>query len=103
MGACVAHPVVVAPACEQPAPLDGNWNPKTPGYIVMFTEDVNDARSLTYQLADKHGFMPDSVYGAIKGFSVSELSPRALAGLRCEPKIRGVSFNQPTRISRNAL
>jgi hypothetical protein len=62
MGACVAHPVVVAPACEQPAPLDGNWNPKTPGYIVMFTEDVNDARSLTYQLADKHGFMPDSVF-----------------------------------------
>jgi hypothetical protein len=103
MGACAAHPVVLAPVCEQPAPLDGKWDPKTPGYIVMFTEDVRDARSLAYELAGRHGFTPDGIYGAVKGFSVSELSSRALAGLRCEPKIRGVSFNQPTQISSSAL
>jgi hypothetical protein len=99
----VAHPAVLAPACEQPAPLDGKWDPKTPGYIVMFSRDVDDARYLAYALAAKHGFTPNSIYGAVKGFSVLELSPQALAGLRCEPKIRGVSFNEPTRIADNAL
>lgn len=103
MGACVAHPVVLSPACDRPAPLDGQWNPKTPGYIVMFSQDVDDARSLTYELARKHGFTPDSTFGAVKGFAVSQLNPRALAGLRCEPKVRAVSFNEPTRIAVNAL
>jgi hypothetical protein len=103
MGGCVGHAAVLAPACEQPASLDGKWDPKTPGYIVMFIRDVDDPRSLAYELAAKYGFTPDSIYGAVKGFSVLELSPQALAGLRCEPKIHAVSFNEPTRVARNAL
>lgn len=103
MGGCVGHPSVLTPACERPAPLDGKWYPKTPGYIVTFVRDVDDARALAYELAAKHGFKLDSIYGAVKGFSALELSPGALAGLRCEPKIGGVSFNEPTRILGNAL
>lgn len=101
--ACVAPPAVHAPACEQPAPLNGKWDRKAPGYIVMFTEDVVDARSLAYELGDEHGFTPHGIYGASKGFSVSELSPRALADLRCERQIRGVWFDEHMRISSRAL
>jgi hypothetical protein len=46
VGGCVGHPAALAPACEQPAPLDGKWDPKTPGYIIMFTKDVDDSRAL---------------------------------------------------------
>ena len=102
-GGCAGQPAVLAPPCEQPAPLDGKWDPKTPGYIIMFTKDVDDARVLALALAAKYGFTPESIFGAIRGFSVQELSPQALRGLRCEPKIHAISFNEPTRVAVNAL
>jgi hypothetical protein len=103
MVGCVNQPTLLVPPCDKPAPLDGEWNPRTPGYIAMYVSGVVDARSLTSDLARKHGFTPESVFGAVKGFSVRELSPEALAGLRCEPSVLGVSFNAPTWIAGNAL
>jgi hypothetical protein len=69
----------------------------------MFVEGVTDAETMTQDLARKHGFIPESVFQALKGFSVQAITPMALAGLRCEPSIKGISFNQRTQIAGNAL
>jgi hypothetical protein len=103
VGGCVGHPAALAPACEQPAPLDGKWDPKTPGYIIMFTKDVDDSRAFAHALAAKYGFTPESIFGAVRGFSVLELSPQAVVGLRCEPGIHAISFNESTRVTGSAL
>jgi hypothetical protein len=96
--ACVAAPEISEPNCDQPAPLDGEWNAKTPGYLVGFRNGTADAGSLAYQLGRRYGFVPESIYKTIGGFYVVELSPEALAGLRCEPQVQAISFNQRTWI-----
>lgn len=103
IGGCASAPEILDPGCDNPAPLDGKFDRRTPGYIVMFVDNVSDAEATTQELARKHSFIPASIFRRFKGFSVQALTPQALASLRCEPNIRGVSFNEPTQIADNAL
>jgi hypothetical protein len=89
---------MLEPTCDRPAPLDGEWNSGTPGYIVDFRENIDDPGNVAHELGRKYGFVPESVFRSIGGFSVVLLSPQALAGLRCESQVEGISFNQPTWI-----
>jgi hypothetical protein len=100
---CTSAPEILEPSCDNPAPLDGKFDSRVQGYIAMFVNDGIDAGATTGELARKYSFTPESIFGSIKGFSVQALTPQALAGLRCEPSIRGISFNQQTRITSNAL
>jgi hypothetical protein len=100
---CISAPEILEPSGDNPAPLDGKFDSRVPGYTAMFVKDVTDAGATTRELARKHSFTPESIWGSIKGFSVQALTPQALAGLRCEPSIRGISFNQRTQITSNAL
>jgi hypothetical protein len=100
IAACAAAPEVLAPPCSGPAVLDGVFNRRTPGYLISVNDSVTNIEFVVHDLANKYTFRPDSIMSAVKIFSVKTLTPEALAGLRCEPTIRGISFDEPTRIAR---
>jgi hypothetical protein len=101
---CAVAPEVLEPPCAQPAWLDGKFDPGAPGYIVSFTDEVDDVVAVAQDLARKHSFALDGTYqSALKGFGVQVLTPRALADLRCDPRVLGVSFNEHIRIGSHAL
>ena len=96
---CAAAPEILQPSCSQPAWLEGEFDPGAPGYIVRFTDEVNDVAAAAQELAQKHSFELDGTYqSALKGFGVKTLTPRALADLRCDPRILGVLFNEHIRL-----
>jgi hypothetical protein len=100
---CAAAPEIIPPPCSQPAWLDGSFDPRASGYIVTFVDEVTDVASSAQELAQKYSFTIDNVYqSAIKGFGVKTLTPSALAELRCDRRILGVSFNESIRMSSNA-
>ena len=92
-------PPVLEPACSDPAPLKGKYEPRAPGYIFTLTGGVEnrtpeEVRALVRELADTYDFEPASVYEhALAGFFVEELPPEVLAALRCEPIIERISHN----------
>ena len=92
-------PPVLEPACSNPAPLKGEYEPEAPGYIFTLTGGVDnrtpeEVRALVRELADTCDFEPASVYeNVLGGFFVEELPPEVLAALRCEPIIERISYN----------
>lgn len=78
-------------ACANPAPLDGSYDPAAPGYIVMFRAGT-DAAAETARLAQKYGFTTGPALEILPGFS-AELTPAALAGVRCESTVLRVTYN----------
>jgi hypothetical protein len=82
----------VRPACFNPAPLSGQPDPRAPGYIVVFEDNV-DARRETNRLAALYGFSPRFVYEfALQGFS-ADLAPKDVAGIRCEASVKYVAHD----------
>jgi hypothetical protein len=79
------------PACTDPAPLVGEYDPRAPGYLVMFHSGI-DAAAETERLAIKYGFEPRYVFPVTSGFS-ADLDSATLAALRCEPTVSYVAYN----------
>ena len=80
-------------ACAQPAPLSGTYDPTAPGYIVQYQSAVEPI-SETSRLAAKYDFTPAHVYtAALHGFAAT-LTPDAVAGVRCEPSVASLEYNQ---------
>ncbi|MBI4595991.1 MAG: beta-propeller domain-containing protein [Candidatus Tectomicrobia bacterium] len=79
------------PACEDPAPLVGQPDPRAPSYIVGFHSTV-DGEAETARLAAKYGFQPRSVFTSIGGFG-AELSREVVAELRCEPAVAYIEYD----------
>jgi hypothetical protein len=87
-------PPVLSPACGSPAPLEGIWSAAAPRYIVVL-QDTIDVRTEVDRLAELYGFEPRHVWEhVLRGFS-AELTPEALANLRCEPSISYVRHVGP--------
>lgn len=83
---------LLQPPCMMPAPVLGQFDPRVPGFIVLFERGV-DAAQETPRLASLYGFTPRFIYThALQGFS-AELTPRALAALRCEPSVHYAEFD----------
>jgi hypothetical protein len=81
------------PACDDPAPLLGASDPRTPGYIVVFHTSV-DAELETARLAAAHGFQPRYVWTAsLEGFS-GGLTREVVAELRCASTVDFIEHNQ---------
>lgn len=76
---------VIEPACAEPAPLEGTYDPRAPGYIVSF-EQGTDARATADRLAERYGFEVQRVFQSLPGFS-AELTPETVAQIRCEPVV----------------
>jgi hypothetical protein len=91
--------IVVAPSCAEPAPFRNRYDPKGKGYIVIF-HDGTDARAETHRLADTYRFALRHVFTgrSLQGFS-AEMSPSALAAVRCDKKVEYVEFNLSVSIA----
>ena len=96
--ACTSAPDILPPPCNSPEVLDGKYHRDAPGYLISVQDSVANIELLVHELAAKHAFNPDSIMSTVRIFSVKTLTPEALAALRCEPSIRSISFNEPTRI-----
>ena len=53
-------------ACVNRAPLDGQFDPRAPGYIVIFRDAV-PVRTEVNRLAAKYAFTPKFVYESLGG------------------------------------
>jgi hypothetical protein len=85
-------PQILVPACAAPRPLLGTYDPRAPGYIVVYVTGTN-VSLLTRQFAAKYGFEPKFVWEvALLGFA-SGLSPEAVAGLRCESAVDYIEYD----------
>jgi len=76
---------VIEPSCSDPAPLEGTYDPRAPGYIVSFVQGT-DARASAEELAAKYGFEVSRVFQSLPGFN-AELTPETVAAIRCEPVV----------------
>jgi len=90
---CARVDPVVAPSCATPAPLLGQTDCVAPGFIVVFHAQV-DAQVEAPRLASAYGFQLTHLWtAALEGFS-AEMSPQALAAVRCEASVTSVEYNQ---------
>ncbi len=80
---------VVAPACTNPAPLVGQFNPRAPLLLVIFRDGVAADAEIS-DLTAKFAFTP--VLRWPFGFAAL-LTPEALAGVRCEASVRLVEHD----------
>jgi hypothetical protein len=64
-------------------------DPKKRGFIVEYKTGI-DPVSTTARFAKKYSFTPRFVWTlALNGFA-ADLSPKVLAGIRCEPEVRRI-------------
>ncbi len=90
---------LVTPSCADPAPITNSHDPIVKGYIVSF-RDVTDDAVESARLAEIHGFSRRYVFAgpSLPGFS-AEMSPSALAAVRCEERVRSVEFILSTSVN----
>ncbi len=87
----------VAPApdppsgCSDPAPLFGEYDPRVPGFIVMFHPGI-DTQAETERLATEYDFEPRHVYSSIPTFS-AEFNESTLEAIRCEESVSRLYYN----------
>lgn len=79
------EPAALVPACAEPIPVQGTFDPRAPGYIVLYHPGT-DATVATEALAASYHFTPTHLYTAIPGFA-GLLEPEAIAGIRCAPEV----------------
>jgi hypothetical protein len=83
---------VLQPSCDAPAPLEGTYDSRAPGYIIVLRDSVAVQAEVT-RLAALYQFTPRAVYEhALHGFA-ADLTPEGVAGLRCELTISRVSYD----------
>lgn len=84
--------LALQPSCDQPAPLYGEPDPNTPGYIVGFRDGVKSEVE-TPRLAALYDFQPSFTYTtALQGFA-AELTPETVAELRCVSTIKSIEHD----------
>jgi hypothetical protein len=85
-------PVVLAPACGDPAPLSGDYVPGSRTYVLLLTYEstVEQARLLEA----RYGFTLKYIYNSAPTF-VIEAAPEALARLRCDPLVANIAYDDP--------
>jgi hypothetical protein len=80
--------------CDSPAPLSGQFDPGTPGYIFLFDESVPVDDEVA-RLSSEYPLEELAIFESPPGF-YAVTSAETLARLRCEPSIAAVEFNAPT-------
>jgi hypothetical protein len=81
------------PACADPTPLYGTFDPRVPQYIVIL-QPTPDVKPEVARLAAKYGFTTTTVWeSGLQGF-VAPITSDIVAGLRCETTVKYVSHDQ---------
>lgn len=90
LGGCDDSDAEPEAMCEMPAPLNGEYDPRAPNYIVGY-EDGIDAEAETERLAAKYEFEPESVSERYFVVEVS-IGEEVREALRCEPSVEYVEY-----------
>lgn len=80
----------VDPDCNNPAPLMGQPDPRTTGYIVQFQDDI-DALDETARLSHVYAIDPTYVTNFVPLFFAS-FSDDVRDRLRCEPAVKAIEY-----------
>jgi inhibitor of cysteine peptidase len=85
-----------------PLPINGQADPRAPGYIVLFENNV-DAKAEVARLEKLYGFQNKYVYDmpTFKGFS-AVMSNEAVESLRWEPSVRSIEHDGVASVSGGA-
>lgn len=86
------RPAEPAPSCSNPAPLEGDYHPEVPGYIILFRDGVK-AQDVAPSLARKYGFTASHIYETLPGFASLDMTAETVAQIRCEPTVVLVEYN----------
>ncbi|MES2462787.1 MAG: hypothetical protein V4671_19570 [Armatimonadota bacterium] len=86
----IATPLVLAPACSDPVPLRGTYDPRGSRLQVTLIPGT-DATEQAPLLGAKYGFTPQFILSSSPSFQ-AELSPEALARLRCDPFVADIYY-----------
>jgi|GEM_PF-996575 len=89
---CAGAPRVLEPECDEPAPLQGSWDRRTPGYLIDLDPRIKTPPLAAAMLADRYGFVINTQYSSGTIF-VEELPPETLAALRCASEVERVTYN----------
>lgn len=84
--------------CGNPAPLKGQFDPKAPGYIIVFKDDVNvaaEVERLKRNFEIQVGHIFDS---ALNGFSAT-MTDDTREKLRCETSINYIQYDSSITLS----
>lgn len=80
------------PPCSDPAPLDGTFDARAPGYVVTFHAGV-DTPAEVARLEESYGFTAQYVFTeALQGFAATfDANVRDM--MRCEPSVAVVQHD----------
>ncbi len=84
--------------CKNPVDLNGQFDPKAPGYIVVFNDNI-DAKEEVERLKSIYALQVSHIYdSALNGFSAS-MSDDTREKLRCEKTIKYIQYDQSISLS----
>lgn len=86
------YALLVRPRCRTPAPLEGTYDPRAPGFIVQLHDTVNVALEAA-RLAQAYAFTPTSVLTSVHMVTTPALSDTTVAALRCEATVVSVAHD----------
>jgi len=93
-----AAPTVIGPSCADPAPISNSFDPKASGYIVMLKSGTSAERE-AIRLSKIPGVSVTFLFQGRSPMVSGDISPTALATLRCDRNVRSVSYVTSTSIA----
>jgi hypothetical protein len=72
----------VEPQFASPAPIEGKYDSRAPGYIIRLDPKTTDVAALAQALSDKYGFYIESVIYMLPMMIVGDLDSSIVAALR---------------------
>jgi hypothetical protein len=94
-GGCAVE--AATPACSNPARLEGHRDPRAPGVFIAFKSGV-DPIAAAARMVRKYHFNTATQYSWGSVFS-SDLDPKFIPSIRCEPDVEYLEFNAVIGIS----
>jgi hypothetical protein len=82
----------IKPPCESPAPLEGRFDSRAPGFIIEL-QPAADVVSVAHDLAIKYGFHVRTVGAPGTIFSAGPMTSQTVAALRCDSALKAISHD----------
>jgi hypothetical protein len=89
---CRSTQLDVVPACANPAPLEGKYDRRAPGYFITINGSVPEFWSTLARWDHEYSMHVDSKYSKTNEIQVTA-TPAEVARLRCDPAVRFIEHN----------
>jgi hypothetical protein len=94
---CRSTRLEVAPACAKPAPLEGKYDRRAPGYEIELNGTAQDFWSTVGRWEREYALRVDSKLYLFNMIQVT-MTPDELARLRCDPAVKFIEHNSVVSI-----